>query len=54
MAYTADQSHPRSVLRAGEENLREYLFNKHKHQLRIDCGVELAKLAMTPVDGRNW
>ena len=75
-----DQSHPRSVLRAGEENLREYLFNKHaiKHQLRIDCGVdlfargskpdgtevvalnascidgiELAKLAMTPVDGRN-
>jgi hypothetical protein len=68
------------VLRAGEENLREYLFNKHaiKHQLCVDCGVdvfargskpdgtevvalnvscidgiELAKLAMTPVDGRN-
>jgi hypothetical protein len=68
------------VLRAGEENLREYLFNKHaiRHQLCIDCGVdvfargrkpdgtevvalnvscidgiELAKLAMTPIDGRN-
>jgi hypothetical protein len=67
-------------LRAGEDNLREYLFNKHaiKHQSCIDCGVEvfangtkpdgtevvalnvscidgidLAKLTMTPVDGRN-
>jgi hypothetical protein len=67
-------------LRAGEENLREYLFNKHaiRHQLCIDCGVdvfargskpdgtevvalnvscidgiELAKLTMTPIDGRN-
>jgi hypothetical protein len=67
-------------LRAGEENLREYLFNKHaiRHQLCIDCGVdvfargtkpdgsdvvalnvscidgiELSKLAMTPIDGRN-
>jgi len=67
-------------LRAGEDNLREYLFNKHaiRHQLCIDCGVdvfargskpdgtevvavnvscidgiELAKLAMTPIDGRN-
>jgi hypothetical protein len=68
------------VLRAGEENLKEYLFNKHaiRHQLCLDCGVdvfargskpdgseivalnvscidgiELAKLAMTPIDGRN-
>jgi hypothetical protein len=68
------------VLRAGEDNLREYLFNKHaiKHQSCIDCGVEvfangskpdgtevvalnvscidgieLAKLGMTPIDGRN-
>jgi hypothetical protein len=67
-------------LRAGEENLKEYLFNKHaiRHQLCADCGVEafargskpdgtevvavnvscidgieLAKLQMTPVDGRN-
>jgi len=67
-------------LRAGQENLHEYLFNKHaiRHQLCIDCGVdvfargtrpdgtevvalnvscidgiELAKLAMTPIDGRN-
>ena len=69
------------VLRAGEDNLREYLFNKHtiRHQLCIDCGVdvfargskpdgtevvalnvscidgiELAKLTMAPIDGRNW
>jgi len=29
-------------LRAGEDNLREYLFNKHaiRHQLCADCGVE--------------
>jgi hypothetical protein len=61
-------------LRAGEDNLKEYLFNKHAihHQLCIDCGVavfarsevvalnvscidgiELAKLQMTPIDGRN-
>src|ERR1700761_7476761 len=67
-------------LRAGEDNLKEYLFNKHaiRHQLCIDCGVavfargkkpdgadvvavnvscidgiELAKLQMTPIDGRN-
>ena len=67
-------------LRAGEENLKEYLFNKHaiRHQLCIDCGVdvfargnkpdgtevvalnvscidgiELAKIAMTPMDGRS-
>jgi len=67
-------------LRAGEDNLQEYLFNKHaiRHQLCVDCGVdvfargskpdgtevvalnvscidgiELAKLAMTPIDGRN-
>jgi len=68
------------MLRAGEDNLKEYLFNKHaiKHQSCIDCGVEvfangskpdgtavvalnvscidgieLAKLEMTPIDGRN-
>src|ERR1700738_4792284 len=67
-------------LRAGDDNLKEYLFNKHaiRHQLCIDCGVDvfargskpdgtevvalnvsgidgidLAKLAMTPIDGRN-
>jgi hypothetical protein len=67
-------------LRAGEENLREYLFNKHaiRHQLCVDCGVDvfargkrpdgtevvalnvscidgidLSKIAMTPIDGRN-
>src|SRR5260221_2339408 len=67
-------------LRAGEENLREYLFNKHaiRHQLCIDCGVDvfargtkpdgsdvvalnvscidgvdLSKLDMTQIDGRN-
>ena len=70
----------RFQLRAGEDNLREYLFNKHaiRHQLCQDCGVdvfargkkpdgsdvvalnvscidgiELSKLKMTPVDGRN-
>ena len=67
-------------LRAGQDNLKEYLFNKHaiRHQLCNDCGVdvfargtkpdgtevialnvscidgvELEKLAMTPIDGRN-
>ena len=30
-------------LRAGDDNLREYLFNKHaiRHQLCIDCGVDV-------------
>jgi hypothetical protein len=30
-------------LRAGEDNLKEYLFNKQeiRHQLCIDCGVEV-------------
>ena len=30
-------------LRAGEENLKEYLFNRHaiRHQLCIDCGVDV-------------
>ena len=68
------------VLRAGEDYLKEYLFNKHaiRHQSCIDCGVEvfangkkpdgtevvalnvscidgieLDKLTMTPIDGRN-
>jgi hypothetical protein len=67
-------------LRAGEDNLKEYLFNKHaiRHQSCNDCGVEvfargnkgdgtpmialnvscidgieLSKLAMTPMDGRS-
>ncbi|MGF6425417.1 hypothetical protein ABIE91_000637 [Bradyrhizobium elkanii] len=67
-------------LRAGAENLKEYLFNRHaiRHQLCVDCGVDvfargnkpdgtdivalnvscidgidLSKIAMTPVDGRN-
>jgi hypothetical protein len=70
----------RFQLRAGEDNLREYLFNKHaiRHQSCNDCGVEvfargqrpdgravvalnvscidgieLSKLKMTPMDGRN-
>jgi hypothetical protein len=70
----------RFQLRAGEDNLREYLFNKHaiRHQLCLDCGVdvfalgkkpdgtdvvalnvscidgiELSRLAMTPIDGRS-
>jgi hypothetical protein len=67
-------------LRAGAENLKEYLFNRHaiRHQLCCDCGVEafaygtnpdgaevvalnvscidgieLARVAMTPLDGRS-
>ena len=30
-------------LRAGEDNLKEYLFNKHalRHQSCLDCGVEI-------------
>ena len=71
---------PSFHLRAGEDNLKEYLFNKHaiRHQLCQDCGVdvfargkkpdgtdvvalnvacidgiELSKLTMTPIDGRN-
>src|SRR5215470_4822808 len=72
---------PRSFqLRAGGDNLREYLFNKHaiRHQLCADCGVDvfargqktdgteivalnvscidgidLAKVTMTPIDGRS-
>jgi hypothetical protein len=67
-------------LRAGAENLKEYLFNRHaiRHQLCVDCGVDvfargkkpdgtdivalnvscidgidLSKIAMTPVDGRS-
>jgi hypothetical protein len=67
-------------LRAGDENLKEYLFNKHaiRHQLCVDCGVDvfargtrpdgtevvalnvscidgvdLSKITMTPIDGRN-
>lgn len=30
-------------LRAGQDNLHEYLFNKHaiRHQLCVDCGVEV-------------
>ena len=30
-------------VRAGEDNLKEYLFNKHaiRHQLCIDCGVDV-------------
>ena len=67
-------------LRAGADNLKEYLFNKHAiaHQSCADCGVEvfargkkpdgtevvavniscidgieLAKLKMAPMDGRN-
>ena len=70
----------RFQLRAGEDNLKEYLFNKHaiRHQSCNDCGVEvfargekgdgtpmialnvscidgieLARLRMTPIDGKS-
>src|SRR5215469_15866054 len=35
-------------LRAGEDNLREYLFNKHaiRHQLCADCGVDVFSLCI--------
>ena len=37
-------------LRAGEDNLREYLFNKHaiRHQSCNDCGVEVFALGSKP------
>jgi hypothetical protein len=37
-------------LRAGEDNLREYLFNKHaiRHQLCADCGVDLLARGRKP------
>ena len=39
-AFLAPQSFQ---LRAGADNLKEYLFNKHaiQHQLCVDCGVEV-------------
>ena len=39
---------------AGEDNLKEYLFNKHaiRHQLCIDCGVEVFALGKKP-DGSD-
>jgi hypothetical protein len=64
-------------LRAGDDNLKEYLFNKHaiRHQscgvevfalgkkpdgaevvaLNVNCidGIDLARLKMTAIDGRN-
>ena len=41
-------------LRAGEENLREYLFNKHAihHQLCVDCGVDVFARGKKP-DGSD-
>ena len=41
-------------LRAGDENLREYLFNKHaiRHQLCIDCGVDVFARGTKP-DGSD-
>ena len=37
-------------LRAGEDNLKEYLFNKHaiRHQLCIDCGVDVFARGQKP------
>jgi hypothetical protein len=46
---------PRSFqLRAGEDNLKEYLFNSHaiRHQYCIDCGVEVFALEKKP-DGSD-
>ena len=41
-------------LRAGDDNLREYLFNKHaiRHQLCIDCGVDVFARGKKP-DGTD-
>jgi hypothetical protein len=41
-------------LRAGEENLKEYLFNKHAihHQLCVDCGVDVFARGKKP-DGSD-
>src|SRR6478609_1071501 len=41
-------------LRAGDENLKEYLFNKHAihHQLCIDCGVDVFARGKKP-DGTD-
>jgi hypothetical protein len=41
-------------LRAGEENLKEYLFNKHAihHQLCVDCGVDVFARGKKP-DGTD-
>jgi hypothetical protein len=37
-------------LRAGDDNLKEYLFNKHaiRHQSCSDCGVEVFALGKKP------
>jgi hypothetical protein len=46
---------PRSFqLRAGEENLKEYLFNRHaiRHQFCIDCGAEVFAYGKKP-DGTD-
>ena len=44
----------RFQLRAGEDNLREYLFNKHaiRHQLCLDCGVDVFARGKKP-DGTD-
>jgi hypothetical protein len=44
----------RFQLRAGEENLKEYLFNKHAihHQLCVDCGVDVFARGKKP-DGSD-
>src|SRR4029077_6432490 len=38
-------------LRAGDDNLKEYLFNKHaiRHRACIGCGVEVFALGKKPV-----
>jgi hypothetical protein len=42
-------------LRAGQENLKEYLFNKHaiRHQLCIDCGVDVFARRHRAVEDRD-
>ena len=42
-------------LRAGDENLKEYLFNKHAihHQLCVDCGVDVFARGKSPTQRRG-
>src|SRR5712691_5602066 len=43
-------------LRAGEDNLKEYLFNKHaiRHQLCIDWASPCSRAAASPTAPRWW
>src|SRR6266849_1285739 len=43
-------------LRAGEDNLREYVFNRHaiRHQLCNDCGVDVFARGSKPDGADRW